>query len=395
MKVLAAIPALDELEWIFPTLDSLAEQDYADLEIWVCVNHPESWRDGPATRALCERNVQLLQSLRQYDKIQLKTIDHCTGGRGWSSGKSGVGMARRTLMDAISAECAENDIILSLDADTVVPNDYVAAVAQAFARHPRATGLSAPYMHRLTGDEHLDRAILRYEIYLRYYALSMCRTGSPYNFTAIGSAMACPAWAYRKLGGMVPRQSGEDFYFLQQLQKIGSLVQWLDCRVFPGVRKSSRVPFGTGRAITDGIQDNWAAYPIIACSLYDDVAETVALFPRLYESCVETPMSAFLSNQLKADDPFAPMRANFKHQAGFVRACHERVDGLRIFQYLRTSNALIEGSDEDHLREYLHRYAGDDSFGELVFASSPIGELDRLRLLLMQEEDNVRQYPGH
>ncbi len=88
-----------------------------------------------------------------------------------------------------------------------------------FKHHPDAVALSVPYYHNLTGDEEKDRAILRYEIYMRYYAINLWRIGSPYNFTAVGSAMALPVWAYRAIGGITPHKSGEDFYFIQKLRK--------------------------------------------------------------------------------------------------------------------------------------------------------------------------------
>jgi hypothetical protein len=46
-------------------------------------------------------------------------------------------------------------------------------------------------------------------------------------------------------------------------------------------------------------------------------------------------MSSWLEKQLKTEDLWTPLRHTFKTQDRFVNACHQRVDALRIFQYLR------------------------------------------------------------
>jgi hypothetical protein len=45
------------------------------------------------------------------------------------------------------------------------------------------------------------------------------------------------------------RRAGEDFYFLQSLAKTSGVEQVKGTAVYPSPRRSSRVPFGTGRAM--------------------------------------------------------------------------------------------------------------------------------------------------
>lgn len=55
------------------------------------------------------------------------------------------------------------DLIVSLDADTLAPQGYLQSLVAAFARHPAACGISARYFHPLTEDEAVTRAMLGYE----------------------------------------------------------------------------------------------------------------------------------------------------------------------------------------------------------------------------------------
>ena len=95
-------------------------------------------------------------------------------------------------MDAICAEAAPRDIIVSLDADTLTPPGYLRSLIVSFNRHPAACAIAARYYHPLTDDGAVTRAMLGYEIYMRFYALNLWRIGSPYSFTALGSAIAVP-----------------------------------------------------------------------------------------------------------------------------------------------------------------------------------------------------------
>ena len=81
------------------------------------------------------------------------------------------------------------------------------------------------------------------------------------------------------------------------------------------------------------------SYPFYSDEGYAAVKATYDLFPALYDGDVETPMSSFLRQQLATDDLWTSLRANFKSRDLFVRACAERVDGLRILQYLKNTPA--------------------------------------------------------
>jgi hypothetical protein len=68
--------------------------------------------------------------------------------------------------------------------------------------------------------------------------------------------MAARSWAYQKQGGMNKRKAGEDFYFLQKIIQLGNFTEIKSTCVYPSPRISDRVPFGTGKAQGDWINNS-------------------------------------------------------------------------------------------------------------------------------------------
>ena len=116
-----AIPVQDELECLPACLDALRRQEGVRFVTWLCVNQPEAWQHEPDRRPVCEANQACLHLLADVTDLDLRIIDRSSPGRGWPPKRSGVGHARKELMDAICAEAAPRDIIVSLDADTLTP----------------------------------------------------------------------------------------------------------------------------------------------------------------------------------------------------------------------------------------------------------------------------------
>jgi hypothetical protein len=339
-NLFVAIPVLDELDALPGLLSCLGGQSLPPQAIWICVNQPESWWRDPGLRGVCLRNQKTLSLLNKYKELALRVVDRSSPGKGWPSNAGGVGRARRLMMDAIAENAHPDDIIVSLDADTRVGPKYLQVVREGFARRPRPAALVAPYWHPLSGHVRRDRALLRYEIYLRCYVLNLWRIGSPYAFTALGSAISFPVAMYRAVGGMPPRTAGEDFHFLCKLSKLAPLLNWCPEQVQPAGRISRRVPFGTGPAVLRGMRGDWKRYPIFDPALFDHVKKTTASFARLFAKPQPTPLDDFFRQCFNTVDPFAPLRKNYNDVKSFIRACHQRLDGLRIYQYLRWATGL-------------------------------------------------------
>lgn len=367
-----AIPMMAERENVDRLLGLFRAQTCREFSVFCCVNNLEGCDED-----LFVDNQETLELLRRVEDLDLIVIDRSTKGLGWQGKQKGVGWARKLLFEQIMAQCGDEELVVSLDADTDFSPTYLENVRKTMNTHPNASALSVPYYHPLSGVESLDRPMLRYECYMRHFLLNMMRIGSPYAFTALGSAMVFPLWAYKRVGGITPLQGGEDFYLMQKFSKTGIILHKLSETVRPQGRKSDRVPFGTGPAIAKGLDTMAVAYPFYPLEGFDAVKATCDLFPMLYLKDCPTPMTAFLQSQLGTGDLWGPLRKNFRTEDRFVHACHERVDGLRILQFLRTFQE-VKAPSLQPLRELCELY-GIVMPEHLSFASSPISELDELR----------------
>lgn len=332
-----AIPMLAEQQNLLPLLERFRQQTFQHFTLYICINNVEGGYGF-------EENQICLQELKSVTDLPLNIIDRSSIGCGWSGKKKGVGWARKVLFEQIMTEKDDDELVVSLDADTDFANNYLEALIATFNADTGANAMAVPYYHPLNGNAQLDRPMLRYECYMRHYLLNLFRIQSPYAFTALGSAMAFPLWAYRRIGGITPLQGGEDFYLLQKFAKTGKLINCMapaydndSTVVRPQGRTSPRVPFGTGPAIAKGIAGMDESYPFYSHTGFDAVLATYQSFDHLYEKDEETPMSEFLRKQLATDDLWGSLRLNFKTKDRFIHACSERVDGLRILQFLKNT----------------------------------------------------------
>jgi len=395
--IYAAIPVLDELELLPRLMKCIANQNYRRFTVYVCINQPDDWWTSPDKSEICSRNVRMIEDLGKFSGINLVVLDHSSKGKGWKGKRHGVGWARKVLLDAICKAASPDDIMINLDADTIIPESYFLSVAENFHRNPRAVALANPYFHPAVTDEKAYRAILRYEIYMRHYFLNLARIGNPYTFTALGSAISCRVSAYHAVGGLTPKKSGEDFYFLQKLRKYGDILLWNEEKVYPEARFSDRVFFGTGPAMIKGNAGDWSSYPIYPYPLFNDLLETILLFPVFYIRTLDTKITRFLSQQFNEEDPWQPLRENAGDMDHFIRACHEKLDGLRILQYLKTMHRIQPSSDEKNLGSFLERFYEPEevkalsiNLKEFSFRTAPLDELERIRQFLAEKEDQCR-----
>lgn len=364
MKIYFALPAMNEAEYIGETLRCiLMQKTECNVEVFVCINQPDSCWEIPDKLEVCLNNQRTFEMLKNISE-NIHIIDRSAKGNGWKGKETGVGQARNTLMNEINRLASPEDIIISIDADSKFDETYVESIVQNFKTNPTALALSTPYYHQLTNDEAANKAILRYEIYMRNYSLNMLRIDSPFAFTALGSAMACRVSAYRKIGEISPMKSGEDFYFLQQLRKIGSLLIWNNSWVYPAARFSDRVFFGTGPAMIKGNQGNWESYPIYCPSFFDEIGETYLNLNLVYSDDFENNFLNFLKIQFKNENFLDPIRKNCKTAEQFVKAFHFKVDGLRILQFLKLQQKERGLLDYECLLKSIHVNIPDVEIGK-------------------------------
>ncbi len=396
-KLHLAIPAFNEREFLPQCIAAIEKQDFQNCHIYIAVNQPKEYWEQPEKKAICENNQETLEYLRSLSSDKLSIFDLASKDTAWTEKNSHVGSMRKFLMDTINEKAASDDIIVSMDADTYYPENYLSAIHESFTK-TKAVGLSVPYYHKLGDDDNLNRLMLRYEIYMRCYVINLWRISSPYCFSALGSAIALPLKSYRAINGITPKKSGEDFYFLQKLRKYGEILHWTASCAFPAARYSDRVFFGTGPALIKGKNKNWDSYPIYPRVFFEEIAASYALFPVLFKENTATPIDAFLEKQFQGEPIWSKLRKNFIREKDFIRACHQKIDALRILQFLKEkyeNNPDLHRQNEENLIDLLHQYPEElkkqqISIAPIDFEKSSISSLQKIRKSLENIENNYR-----
>ncbi len=352
-KSIIVIPALGEYPGVLNTLNDLAAcKDASETLVIIVVNNHDT---DHAVSTDIQANQQTLSALQAWDQATLAIawIDASSSGQEFPP-KEGVGLARKLGMDwalkLLHYQGHTNAPIICLDADTRVDPDYLTALHAFFDAPGRWAGI-LPYAHPMEGTASEQAAILCYEFFLRYHALSLQWAGSPYGYHAIGSAMACTIEAYVAISGMNRRQAGEDFYFLQQLTKTGKVERVPGTTVHPSGRASHRVPFGTGRRVQrflDAEQDEYRLYhPESYAILRQWLATAQKHIDRSGEAllanahAIHPELATFLTTQ-----QFAPawgkIQAQSKNKDQLTRHFHRCFDGFRTLKLIH------------HLRDTTH-----------------------------------------
>ena len=237
------IPSLAESANLRLTLESLSHNP-ADLldrfMVLVVVNQRVDAGDVERNDNLATL-AMLPEWKKQYRLRHLCWVDASSPGHELPA-RQGVGLARKIGLDLALSQldyCGGDPLLVCLDADTLVQPDYLPAIVAHFSGSSRG-GASIHYRHRQAADTLGQRAIERYELFLRSYVLGLKLAASPYAFHTVGSAMACRASAYVAAGGMNRRLAGEDFYFLQQVHKTSGVAPLAGTIVHPSPRSSQR-----------------------------------------------------------------------------------------------------------------------------------------------------------
>jgi len=261
------VPAYGERESLFATLGSVREGPRGPTLIVVVLNAREH-----SPPAIHEANAAARERLRSnatgatasstvsaelgiesldYPHGRVVVVDRASPGRFLPEGQ-GVGLARKIGNDLALRLSATGRIaagwLHNTDADTVLPEDYF---DQTEAREGDDAAAAVYFFeHRFEPDERLALAARLYEISLRYYVLGLAWAGSPYAYEAMGSCIAIRPAAYAAVRGFPRKNAAEDFYVLDKLAKTGPILRFGGAPVLLEGRISERVPFGTGKALS-------------------------------------------------------------------------------------------------------------------------------------------------
>jgi hypothetical protein len=366
------IPSLAESTLLFSTLRSLAQNPEELLSrflVLVVVNHRAD-ASSPEKADNRETLKRLSAGGPDLGTLPIAWVDAASPGLELPAKGGGVGLARKIGFDLALDRLGYSkgsSLLISLDADTLTRPDYLPAIMAHFQK-AHTPGAVIPFCHQPGSNREEDRAIRRYELFLRTYVLGLERAVSPYAFHTIGSAMACTAEGYARMGGMNQRGAGEDFYFLQQLAKTGGISQVKGTVVYPSARTSHRVPFGTGRSMTGLLSRKESAVLFYRVECFQILADWLSLAgeklvwegKKFQETALS--ISPYLSDFLiknKFESVWDKLQRNFPDSRILLKGFHDWFDGLKTMKLIHhLSAAQYPRQNPEEVVPGLLRWAG-------------------------------------
>lgn len=357
--IIVVIPCYNDFH-IFETLKSLdsATPSVAKTEVIVIVNSGEN-----TTPEIAQSNREIHQKLfsnqltgvyKNFDLL-IHLIENVPAK------VAGVGHARKTGMDEAvrrfnTIENADG-IIVSLDADCLVSQNYFVSIEKYFRNNQKSGACTIQFRHDFDENKYekeIISACKLYEIYLRYFRLSLDFSGFPYPMHTIGSCFAVSAISYIKVGGMSQRQGGEDFYFLHKLAPMTNVGIINETLVFPSPRISDRVPFGTGPAVNKIISEG--KYKVYNFALFEILKKFYSGFDLLYHANADEGFDQIIpkgiivyvgSENLHAN--ITECRQNTNNPMAFRKRMFSKFDAFFAIRFLNSFDEQSKYPPEDVL----------------------------------------------
>ena len=374
LGLVVVIPAFDEPD-LHHCLTSLIEADRPNgksVEVIVVINFPEtadaeivirSHAQQAGLTEFCTANSD--DSLHFHIHLEVFTGD-----------EAGVGLARKIGMDEAVRrfEYSNRDgLIVNLDADCSVASNYFQAIIESFRQKPEIWAAGIHFEHPISHDED---PIIDYELHLRYFIEAQRFIKLPFAFQTVGSCMAVRSSAYQKLGGMNVRKAGEDFYFLHKFIAINRFMEINDTTVFPSARVSSRVPFGTGRAmksrmegaiqLTYNLQSFYQLAPLL--NLIPDLYQTVVK-PNSFDHLPEVILLFLRDNQ--GFEKINEIKRETAQFATYIDRFFQWFNAFRLMKYLHFARAFFPDqpvkAEAGRFYQMIEKGEGPDTSGLLLW----------------------------
>jgi len=311
-----------------------------DVAVVVVVNAPEN-----ADESVKQKNLKIYAQCKEWAQTKRKFDYYFILENELPIKHAGVGLARKIGMDEAVRIFESNytdGIILCFDADCSCEKNLLTEVGRLFLDDDSIPGCSIHFEHPLAGklpDENYI-GIVQYELHLRYYIDGLRYAGFPYAYQTIGSAMAVKGSIYQKQGGMNRRKAGEDFYFLHKIIPLENFKNLNTTTVFPSPRRSDRVPFGTGKAIGEWIDQSKNIFDTYHYQVFEDLTVFVGQIDRLYDRSVED-IFAYLPKSIQEfltldtlEKKVIECRQNSSNLLNFRKRFFQWFNGFKVLKYV-------------------------------------------------------------
>ena len=263
---------------------------------------------------------------------------------------AGVGLARIIGMDEALyrfATIGYDGLIMNLDADCTVSADYLQTIEDQYLTKTPSV-VTTYFEHDLDQirQPELRQGIIYYELFLRYYINGLRYAGFPHAFHTVGSCMGCRASTYALSGGMNRRKAGEDFYFLHKAGALGNVLEITDTTVYPSARTSDRVPFGTGKAQMDWLDNSSPHRNLYHPQSFEDLKTFFTQIPHWYQNHNTWPQIQakllpesiqYFIQSYDFEQVWAHLQANTRSWPVFRQQFFAWWNGFRVLKYIHAT----------------------------------------------------------
>ncbi len=327
LKFIIVVPAFREHEIAF--LKQL-DQCTAPTKVFELIIVANDHEDNEVSNHFIQKTQQQIEQLA-IRNIRIHLIKKFV----FNAKKHGVGLARKLGMDEAAKRfnsVDQNGWIVCLDADCFIANDYFQILENQLNDSFESATLN--FEHPITGlNNQQHSGIVNYELFLRYYKECLEWIGFPHFYHTIGSSMAVRAGTYAKVGGMNQRKAGEDFYFMHKVFPMGKVKEINSPIVFPSARTSTRVPFGTGRAMLNWQEKNSDVYPTYPFEIFGILKTFLSNAPKWYASYdpVSGPLESFLKD-FEFENKLKTIRLKSATKESFIKNFYQLINGFTILK---------------------------------------------------------------
>jgi hypothetical protein len=340
LGIVVVIPCCNEIGLI-KSLESLSNclLPSFSVEVIVVINASEI-----AEKSIKDQNNKTLIESVKWSSVHSKNHMkfHFILENGLDKKHAGVGLARKIGMDEavrrLELANNKNGVIACFDADAHCEPNYLVELDAHFKQYLTSPACSIHFEHPVEGSEfsqNIYNGIIQYELHLRYYKNGLAFAGLPYAYHTIGSSMAVRSEAYQKQNGMNKRKAGEDFYFLQKLIPLGNFTELKSTKIIPSPRVSDRVPFGTGKAMQNWLDEERQELLSYNPKSFIDLKSFCESIPDLYNEINSIPASvqAFL-DKIDFEENLVNIKNNSKSQQHFVEVFFKWFNAFKVLKYM-------------------------------------------------------------
>ncbi|MCP4459025.1 MAG: glycosyltransferase family 2 protein [Cytophagales bacterium] len=328
LEMVVVIPCYNErkIEKVLLSLNTCAKP--CNFLVLVVVN--ESTDEEPIVQSQNLTTIQTIENLKPKLDFEI-LIAH----RKLLPKKAGVGLARKIGMDEsvrFFEKLKKDGIIVCYDADCTCQENYLAAIYEFYQEASKEAGIVF-HEHNFNANKN---AVIKYEIYLRYYVNALRYARFPHAYQTLGSCITVKSKRYQKDGGMNTRKAGEDFYFLHKVIPNGKFGEINSTTIFPSDRISDRVPFGTGHAIDKYLNQESDVYLTYSPKIFEELKSFFSQVEILYsqESPSLSPCVKRFLNENGFDPFYSKMLKQSTDLSSFKKQFFAWMDGFRVLKFV-------------------------------------------------------------